>query len=163
MREVRNNRSDIMQHTIIRRARRSDCQRILELIKELASYEKAPQEVTITPDHLEESGFGQNPVWWGFVAEVNGIVCGMAIYYIRFSTWKGQRMYLEDIYVTEEMRREGLGRMLFDQLIIEAREKEFKGIVWQVLEWNTPAIDFYKKYHASFDPEWINCSLEIRR
>jgi len=152
-----------MQHTIIRRARRSDCQRILELIKELASYEKAPREVTITLNHLEESGFGQNPVWWGFVAEVNGIVCGMAIYYIRFSTWKGQRMYLEDIYVTEEMRREGLGRMLFDQLIIEAREKEFKGIVWQVLEWNTPAIDFYKKYHAGFDPEWINCSLEIRR
>jgi Sortase and related acyltransferases len=152
-----------MQHTIIRRARRSDCLRILELIKELASYEKAPQEVTITLNHLEESGFGSNPVWWGFVAEVKGIVCGIAIYYIRFSTWKGQRMYLEDIYVTEEMRREGLGRMLFDQLIIEAKEKEFKGIVWQVLEWNTPAIDFYKKYHASFDPEWINCSLEIRK
>jgi len=149
-----------MQSTIIRRARRSDCPRILELIKGLAAYEKAPQEVTITLDHLEESGFGPNPVWWGFVAEVKGVVYGMAIYYIRFSTWKGQRMYLEDIYVTEEMRGEGLGRLLFDQLIIEAREKEFKGIVWQVLEWNTPAIDFYKKYHASFDPEWINCSLE---
>jgi Sortase and related acyltransferases len=149
-----------MQSTIIRRARRSDCPRILELIKGLAAYEKAPQEVTITLDHLEESGFGPNPVWWGFVAEVKGVVYGMAIYYIRFSTWKGQRMYLEDIYVAEEMRGEGLGRLLFDQLIIEAREKEFKGIVWQVLEWNTPAIDFYKKYHASFDPEWINCSLE---
>ncbi|MDL2322832.1 GNAT family N-acetyltransferase [Bacteroidales bacterium OttesenSCG-928-A17] len=150
-----------MQHTIIRRARRSDCPRILELVKELAAYEKAPQEVTITLEHLEESGFGQNPVWWGFVAEVKGVVCGMAIYYIRFSTWKGQRMYLEDIYVAEEMRGEGLGRMLFDQLIIEAREKELKGIVWQVLDWNKSAIDFYKKYHARFDQDWINCSLEV--
>jgi Sortase and related acyltransferases len=149
-----------MQSAIIRRVRRSDCPRILELIKELAAYEKAPQEVTIALGHLEESGFGSNPVWWGFVAEVKGVVYGMAIYYIRFSTWKGQRMYLEDIYVTEEMRGEGLGRLLFDQLIVEAREKEFKGIVWQVLDWNTPAIDFYKKYHASFDPEWINCSLD---
>jgi Sortase and related acyltransferases len=149
-----------MQPIIIRRAKRGDCPRILELIKELATYEKTPEEVTISLSHLKESGFGSNPVWWGFVAEVKGIVCGIAIYYIRFSTWKGQRMYLEDIYVTENMRGEGVGKMLFDQLIVEAREKEFRGMVWQVLDWNKPAIDFYEKYHAHFDPEWINCSLE---
>ncbi|MCC8146765.1 MAG: GNAT family N-acetyltransferase [Bacteroidales bacterium] len=151
-----------MQNVIIRRARKKDCPRLLELVRELAHYEKAPDEVTISLEHFEESGFGEHPVWWAFVAEVNGVVHGMALYYIRFSTWKGQRMYLEDIYVSEEMRGHGIGSLLFDQLIIEAKEKEFKGMVWQVLEWNTSAINFYKKYHANFDPEWINCSLEIR-
>ncbi len=72
-------------------------------------------------------------------------------------------MYLEDIFVSKEMRGNGIGKLLFDQLIIEAKEKEFKGMVWQVLEWNKPAINFYKKYHAQFNSEWINCSLEIRR
>lgn len=150
-----------MQNVIIRRARKNDCPQILKLIRELAAYEKAPKEVTISLDHLIDSGFGQNPVWWGFVAETKGIVCGIAIYYIRFSTWKGQRMYLEDIYVTDEMRGQGIGKLLFDQLIIETREKGYNGMVWQVLEWNKPAIDFYKKYHADFDPGWINCSLTI--
>lgn len=153
----------MMQNVIIRRARKSDCSRLLELIKDLARYEKAPDEVTITLDHLEESGFGEKPVWWGFVAEVNGKVQGFAIYYIRFSTWKGQRMYLEDIFVTEELRGTGIGRMLFEQLIIETKERDLHGIIWQVLEWNEPAIRFYKKYHARFDNEWINCSLEVRR
>lgn len=150
-----------MKNCIIRRARRSDCPRLLELIRELAIFEKAEREVTITLDHLEESGFGPNPVWWGFVAEIKGVVYGMAIYYVRFSTWKGQRMYLEDIYVSKEMRGEGIGKLLFDQLILEAREKGFYGMVWQVLEWNEAAINFYKKYHAAFDSGWINCSLNI--
>lgn len=150
-----------MYNVIIRRAKKKDCPRLLELIKELAEYEKALPEVTITLEHLEESGFGDNPVWWGFVAEVKGEIQAMAMYYVRFSTWKGQRMYLEDIYVAPEYRRSGIGHMLFDQLIIEAKEKEFKGMVWQVLEWNEPAINFYKKYHAAFDPGWINCSMEV--
>lgn len=150
-----------MHNYIIRRAKKADCPRILELIRELALYEKAPEEVSITLDHLVESGFGEKPVWWGFVAESKGIIYGIAIYYIRFSTWKGQRMYLEDIYVSEEMRGKGIGKLLFDQLIIETREKGFNGIVWQVLEWNEAAINFYKKYHANFDPEWVNCSLNI--
>ncbi len=145
--------------TNIRRAEKKDCARLLELITELAVYEKAPNEVTVTLAHFEESGFGPNPVWWGFVAEVNGHVEGFALYYIRYSTWKGQRMYLEDILVTEKMRGNQLGKKLFDQLIIEAKEKNLAGIVWQVLEWNEPAINFYKKYKANFDGEWINCSI----
>ncbi len=145
----------------IRRATKEDCPRLLELIKELAVYEKAPQEVTVTLQHFTESGFGAQPVWWAFVAEEAGIVQGFALYYIRYSTWKGQRMYLEDILVTEKMRGKGLGKLLFDRLVEEAREKKLNGIVWQVLEWNEPAINFYKKYQAKFDPEWINCSMEI--
>jgi len=149
----------------IRRAEQKDCKRILELIQELAAFEKAPNEVTVSLAHFEESGFGTNPVWWAFVAEetnpTNGTkeVHAFALYYIRYSTWKGQRMYLEDILVTEKMRGKQIGKQLFNQLIVEAKERGLKGIVWQVLEWNTPAIEFYKKYNASFDPEWINCSI----
>jgi GNAT superfamily N-acetyltransferase len=146
---------------LIRRAKKSDCVRLLELIQELAVYEKAPEEVTVTLAHFEESGFGENPVWWGFVAEVSGVVVGMALYYIRYSTWKGQRMYLEDILVTEEMRGKKIGSLLFDQLIQEAKEKKLKGMNWQVLDWNEPAINFYKKYNADFDPEWVNCSINF--
>jgi GNAT superfamily N-acetyltransferase len=148
---------------IIRNATRADCPRLLELIKELAAYERAPQEVTVTLDHFTESGFGQLQVWWAYVAEADGRVEGFALYYIRYSTWKGQRMYLEDIIVTEKMRGLGIGRLLFDRLIEEASEKKFEGIVWQVLEWNEPAINFYKKYDADFDGEWLNCSLNVRK
>ncbi|HQS55674.1 MAG: GNAT family N-acetyltransferase [Bacteroidetes bacterium 24-39-8] len=143
----------------IRRATIEDCARIMELVQELAEYEKAPDEVTVTLEHFQKSGFGPNPVWWAFVAEVDGKVEGFALYYIRYSTWKGQRMYLEDILVTEQMRGKQLGKLLFDRLIVEAKEKNLKGMVWQVLEWNEPAINFYKKYNASFDGEWVNCSI----
>jgi GNAT superfamily N-acetyltransferase len=146
----------------IRRAVREDCPAMLELIRELALYEKAPQEVTVEPQHFEESGFGPNPVWWALVAEDEaGLVVGFALYYIRYSTWKGQVMYLEDILVTEKMRGKGIGSMLVDRLIAEARERGFRRIVWQVLEWNESAINFYKKYNAQFDPEWINVILDI--
>ena len=146
---------------IIRRAVAEDCERLMELIRELAVYEKAPEEVTITLPHFTNSGFGEHPVWWAYVAEVDGRVEGFALYYIRFSTWKGQRMYLEDILVTEKMRGLGLGKLLFDQLIEEAKEKNLSGIIWQVLDWNEPAINFYKKYEARFDDEWINCSISV--
>ena len=150
---------------IIRRAVKKDCARILELIQELAAFEKAPQEVTVTLEHFEESGFGVSPVWWAFVAEeidetlARNTIHGFALYYIRYSTWKGQRMYLEDILVTEAMRGKQIGKQLFDRLIIESKEKNLKGIVWQVLDWNESAIEFYKKYSATFDSEWINCSI----
>ena len=147
-----------MQAPIIRRAIKEDCPQLLELIKELALYERAPNEVTVTLSHFEESGFGKQPVWWAFVAEVEGVVVGFALYYIRYSTWKGQRMYLEDIVVTEKMRGKGLGGALFERLIEEMHEKKLNGIVWQVLEWNESAIKFYKKYNVAFDSEWVNCS-----
>ncbi len=145
----------------IRRAVKQDCPRLLELIHELAEYERAPQEVTVTPEHFIESGFGKIPVWWTFVAEVNGKIEGFALYYIRYSTWKGQAMYLEDILVTQKMRGKGLGKLLMDRLIIEAKEEGWNRILWQVLEWNEPAINFYKKYNATFDGEWVNCSINV--
>jgi len=146
---------------LIRKAARHDCPRILELVQELAEYERAPEEVTVTLEHFEESGFGNTPVWWAFVAEHEGVVQGFALYYIRYSTWKGQRMYLEDLLVTGKYRARGIGSCLFEALIDEAKTKGFNGIVWQVLEWNQPAIDFYKKLKASFDPEWVNCSINF--
>jgi GNAT superfamily N-acetyltransferase len=145
----------------IRRAVKEDCPRLLELVTELAIYEKAPDDVTVTLEHFTESGFGKNPVWWAFVAEEDGIIYGFALYYIRYSTWKGQAMYLEDIIVTEAMRGKKIGKLLFDRLIEEAKEKKFNRIIWQVLEWNEPAINFYKKYNADFDPEWVNCSIYV--
>lgn len=161
----------------IRKAVKEDCPRLLELVRELAVYERAPNEVTVTPEHFVESGFGETPVWWAFVAttssgagnntaekdvaENNETIIGFALYYIRYSTWKGQAMYLEDIIITEAMRGKGAGRLLFDRLIEEAKEKKFNRITWQVLEWNEPAINFYKKYNAGFDPEWVNCVLYV--
>jgi GNAT superfamily N-acetyltransferase len=156
-----------MDNIFIRRATKEDCPRLLELVHELAVFEKAPDEVTVSLKHFEESGFGEKPVWWAFVAaspspsEGGEILHGFALYYVRYSTWKGQRMYLEDILVTEAMRYKGLGSMLFERLIEEAKEKKFHGIVWQVLEWNEPAIQFYKKYKADFDAEWVNCSITL--
>lgn len=145
----------------IRKARESDCERMLELVKELAIYERAPHEVTVSLDHFKKSGFGEQPVYWAFVAEADNLIVGFALYYIRYSTWKGQRMYLEDILVTESWRGKKIGKMLFDRLIQEAKEKKFHGITWQVLEWNEPAINFYKKYDAHFDPEWVNGSIDL--
>ncbi|MBS1575862.1 MAG: GNAT family N-acetyltransferase [Bacteroidetes bacterium] len=145
----------------IRRAVKEDCPRLMELVKELAVYEKAPQEVTVTIEHFMESGFGTHPVWWAFVAEEDKHIEGFALYYIRYSTWKGQRMYLEDLVVTERMRGRGLGKLLFDRLIDEAKEKKFSGVVWQVLDWNEPAINFYKKYNARFDGGWVNCAIDL--
>ena len=145
----------------IRNAVKEDCTRLLELVQELATYEKAPKEVTVTIEHFIESGFGEKPVWWAFVAEADKKIVGFALYYIRFSTWKGQAMYLEDILVTNEMRGKGIGKLLFDRLIDEAKEKKFNRVIWQVLDWNEPAINFYKKYNADIDGSWLNCSIYV--
>ena len=134
----------------------------MELVYELAVYERAADEITVTLDHFDESGFGTNPIWRAFVAEVDGKVQGFALYYIRYSTWKGQRMYLEDILVNEKFRGKQIGKLLFDRLIDEAKEKKFSGIAWQVLDWNEPAINFYKTYEGvSIDKGWLNCSLNF--
>ena len=152
----------------IRKAVKEDCPRLMELVQELAEFERAPNEVTVTLDHFIDSGFGKNPVWWAFVATIpdpnandGEFIIGFALYYIRYSIWKGQGMYLEDILVSESMRGKGVGKLLFEALIEEAREKKFNRILWQVLEWNEPAIKFYKKFDAGFDPEWINCSIYV--
>ena len=150
-----------MSEIIVRKAQKEDCPRMLELIKELALYERAPDEVTVTLPHFEESGFGDRPVWWGYVAEINGRTVGFALYYIRYSTWKGQRMYLEDIYIEPEFRRFGVGTLLFEKLIEDCKSLKLNGMVWQVLEWNELALNFYKKYKTNFDNEWVNCSLDV--
>ncbi|PRD45000.1 GNAT family N-acetyltransferase [Sphingobacterium haloxyli] len=150
-----------MQHLKIREAEKEDCPRILELVKELALYEKAPDEVTITLAEMVECGFGAKPIWGALVAEINGVIVGIALYYDRYSTWKGRRLYLEDLIVTEAMRGAGIGKKLLDELITYSKAKKYNGIVWQVLDWNKSAIDFYKKYNAQFDPEWINVSVDF--
>ena len=150
-----NNQSQSLSHcSVIRKT--------LELIHELAVYEKAPQEVTVSLEHFEKSGFGEQPVWWAFVAEDEKGIQGFALYYIRYSTWKGQTLYLEDIIVTDKRRGKGIGGKLFEQILAEAKERKLVRVVWQVLEWNEPAINFYKKYKASLDPEWINGAIEIK-
>ena len=151
----------------VRPAQRSDVPEMMDLIRELALYEKAPDEVTVSETHFEESGFGPNPVWWALVSVIPASegraeqIVGFALYYIRYSTWKGQRMYLEDIIVNEAWRGKGIGALLMDALIAIAREKKFSGMMWQVLDWNEPAINFYKKYSATFDGAWVNVSLEL--
>jgi GNAT superfamily N-acetyltransferase len=147
---------------VIRKAVQADCQRMMELIRELAVYEKEPEAVNVSFDHFTASGFGKNPVWFAYVAEVAGKVEGFALYYIRYSTWKGQRLYLEDLLVTEKMRGKGIGKLLFDTLIEECKAKKYSGMVWQVLDWNEPAINFYKKYpDVVFDKGWLNCMINF--
>ena len=227
----------------IRRARREDCPAMLELIRELAVFERAPDEVTVSPEHFEESGFGERPIWWAFVAcaegagaesaekavsetastvqdpllahlmqepqqaasstetiEVQNVtdevpgepfiqldepveasipgpiadamplmlnvqpcekVVGLALYYIRYSTWKGQRMYLEDLLVTESWRRKGVGTALMDALIGAAKVEGWHGISWQVLKWNESAIKFYERYNPRLDGEWLNVAIDV--
>ncbi len=145
----------------IRPAIAEDCPAMLDLIRELAAYERAPDAVTVSLEHFRESGYGDSPVWWAWVVEAEGLIVGFALYYVRYSTWKGQRMYLEDIIVTEPWRGKGIGKLLMDQLIAVATEKKFTGMIWQVLDWNEPAINFYKRYNAKFDGEWVNVSIEL--
>lgn len=143
----------------IRVARQEDCPRLLELVHELALYEKAPEEVTVTLEEFVTAGFGENPVWKAFVAEEDGFIAGFAIYYIRYSTWKGCRLYLEDFIVTESYRGKGIGKLLFEQIMQEAKEKGFNGMNWQVLDWNEPALNFYNKYAAQIEAGWLNGSF----
>lgn len=143
----------------LRLATATDCPQLLDLVKELARYERAPDELTVSLDEFIDAGFGDNPVWEAFVVEVGGQIVGMSLFYIRYSTWKGRRLYLEDIIVTETMRGKGLGKLLFDETWKLCQSRKYSGMVWQVLEWNEPAIRFYKKYGATFDSEWVNVSI----
>ncbi|QSE97542.1 GNAT family N-acetyltransferase [Fulvivirga lutea] len=148
----------------IREGVKNDLPRVLELIKELAVYEKAGDQVDNTVEQMEKDGFGANPIFGLYVAESNGDIVGIAIYYYRYSTWKGKRMYLEDIVVTQEHRGKGIGKLLFEQVINKGKAENCSGMVWQVLDWNEPAINFYKKYYQAYlDAEWINCSIDLSK
>ena len=145
---------------MIREGKREDIPAVLELIKELAVFEKAGDQVDTTVESMLKDGFGENPIFEFFVAEDDGKVVGVSLYYFRYSTWKGKRLYLEDLIVTESHRKKGLGKALFERTGKKAFEENCSGMVWQVLDWNQEAIDFYKSYGADLDNEWINCSIE---
>jgi GNAT superfamily N-acetyltransferase len=143
----------------IRKGLKKDLPDALDLVKELAAYERAPQEVAVTVEEMERDGFSENPVFGFFVAEVNDKIVGMALYYTKYSTWKGKCIFLEDIIVTGEFRKYGIGKKLFEEIVKVARETKARRMEWQVLEWNEPAIKFYEKLNSNFDKEWINCKL----
>ncbi|MCP2043138.1 GNAT family N-acetyltransferase [Pontibacter sp. HSC-36F09] len=143
----------------IRRGTIDDLPQVHALIKELAVYEKAPDEVTNTVQDMHWDGFGENPIFKFFVAETKEGIVGIALYYMAYSTWKGKMLFLEDLIVTERLRRGGIGKMLFNAVAREAKEIGAKRMKWQVLDWNEPAIAFYKKMGANLDGEWINCNF----
>jgi ribosomal protein S18 acetylase RimI-like enzyme len=155
-----------MNYTI-RKAVKTDAADILRLVKELATYEKAPDAVEVTLEEVEADGFGPNAIYSAFVAEAEptrqsserGEIVGMALYYTKYSTWKGKAIYLDDIIVNEQYRRYGIGGKLFEEVVKAAKEMGVRKIDWQVLDWNQPAIQFYKKYNTVFDEEWVNCTL----
>lgn len=148
---------------MIRKGTKEDLPQLLELIHELAIYEKAPHEVEITLQQLEQDGFGEKPVYEFFVAEDDKQIVGIALYYFRYSTWKGKAVYLEDLVVRESERGKGYGQLLLDAIIKEAKRTNAKQVRWQVLDWNEPAINFYKKLGADLDGEWINCTLNAQQ
>ena len=143
----------------VRRGNKGDLPSVLLLIQELADYEKASNEVQNTVARMEEDGFGSDPIFKFFVAEKNNQIVGTAIFYNRYSTWKGRCLYLEDLVVSESERGQGTGKLLFDAIVEEAKSTNCKVLTWQVLDWNEPAIRFYKRLNADLDAKWINCKL----
>jgi GNAT superfamily N-acetyltransferase len=147
-------------HTVsIRKGIKSDLPAVLELIRELAIYEKAEGEVIVTVKTLEDDGFGPHPYFHFFVAEMDSKIVGLALYYIKYSTWKGKCVFLEDLIVTSSYRKHGIGKKLFNEVVKTAKEMHAERMEWQVLDWNEPAIDFYKSFDTHFAPEWVNCKL----
>jgi GNAT superfamily N-acetyltransferase len=144
---------------VIRKATKGDLPEVLKMIRELAAYEKAPDGVTISLEELRRDGFGLNPIFEVLLAESDKQVTGMAFYFLSYSTWRGLCLYLEDIIVKQEFKRHGIGTKLFDAVIHKAHELKARRLMWQVLDWNKPALDFYKQYGATFDPTWINGKL----
>jgi len=134
---------------------------MMRLIRELALYEKAPNEVVATEQTLLSHGFGKNPLFVSWVAELDGHIVGMALCYIRYSTWKGPVLYLEDLVVTESHRSKGIGKLLFETCLDYAKTQGYPRMIWQVLDWNQPAIEFYNQYQASFDAQWLNAYIDF--
>ena len=144
----------------IRRATEKDIPRTLELIQELAVYEREPDAVVVDVEELIKDGFGDNPAYGLFVAETENGIVGIALYYFRYSTWNGKVMYLEDLIVTESERGNGYGRKLLNAILEEADKLNCRLTTWQVLDWNEPSIEFYKKIGADLDETWINCTVK---
>lgn len=145
----------------IRKARITDCPAMMGLLQELASYEKQADAITVSLAAFIDAGFGTQPVWEAYVAEKDEQLIGLSLFYKRYSTWKGLRLYLEDLIVTETERGSGVGKMLLDQTIEHAKTHQYSGMMWHVLDWNETAINFYKKYPCHFDDEWVNVSLNF--
>ncbi len=143
----------------IRKGKQKDLPATLRLIKELANYENAKKEVTITLEELERDGFGEKPYYWFLVAEEKKQIIGLSFYWIRYSTWKGKFLFLEDFIISEKYRQYGIGSKLFEATIKICQELKLNGMNWQVLDWNTPAINFYKKYNANISNAWLNGKL----
>lgn len=143
----------------IRKGVKSDLPAVLDLIKELADFERALNEVTVSLEDLEHDGFGNHPYYWFIVAEKEGEIIGLSFYFIRYSTWKGRFLFLEDFVVKESFRNKGVGALLFEETIRIAKELDVKGMTWQVLDWNKNAIRFYEKYNSNISTEWYNGKL----
>lgn len=145
-----------MEQALIRKGVPRDLPATLDLIRELAVYEKAPEAVITTVESMEKDGFGPDKVFDLWVCELSGEIVGIALCYVRYSTWKGRCMYLEDLVVREAHRGKGYGALLFEEVMRETRRRGYAQMQWQVLDWNEPALNFYRKYGATLDGEWIN-------
>lgn len=145
----------------IRKGKREDLPQVMELIQELAAFEKEPHEVDTSIAQMEKDGFGEQPVFEFFVAEDEEIsrIVGLALYFYSYSTWKGKCLYLEDLIVTQSYRGKGIGKQLFDKMMMQAKAVDARRVVWQVLDWNEPAIRFYQSLGAAMPKEWITCRL----
>ncbi|GGC89910.1 N-acetyltransferase [Flavobacterium lutivivi] len=139
---------------IIRKGEKNDMKAVLDLIRELAVFEKEPDAVVVTVEDLERDGFSENPLFHTFVAKINNEIVGVALYYYRYSTWKGKTIHLEDLIVKEKMRGSGIGFALYSKIIEQGKKDKVRRIEWAVLDWNTPAIDFYKKSGAKVLDDW---------
>ncbi|MAQ70034.1 MAG: GNAT family N-acetyltransferase [Flavobacteriales bacterium] len=143
----------------IRKAKKSDLPHVLNLIKELAEYENSLDQVSITLEQLENDGFSENPSYYCLIAEKNHEIIGMSFYWIRYSTWKGKFLFLEDFIIKKNYRKSGVGQTLFNETIKICQNNNLNGMCWQVLDWNIPAINFYKKNNAEISGKWLNGKL----
>lgn len=144
----------------IRKGRIEDMPRVLELIQELAAFEKQPDAVEVTVSDLERDGFGVNPLFQILVAEIDGAIPGIALFYNRFSTWKGKTIHLEDLIVSEKYRGSGIGMKLYEAVMAEAKNQNVRRVEWNVLDWNTPAISFYEKTGAVVFKDWLVAQMD---
>ncbi|MCC6370111.1 MAG: GNAT family N-acetyltransferase [Bacteroidia bacterium] len=147
----------------LRKGLKKDIPGALKLVKELAVFEKAPKEVEVTVEEMTNWGFGKNKLFGFYVLENKGAIIGMALYYYKYSTWKGKCLFLEDIVITQKERNKGYGKLLFNKMLELAKKQKVRRLEWQVLEWNANAIAFYSNYKTEFDNEWVNCKLRYKQ